>query len=263
MSAADPASLRVMTYNVHGCVGLDWQRSEKRIADVIASFQPDIVGLQELDMARKRSAGVDQARLIAMELGFHHLFHPAFIREEEHYGDAILSRWPMVIRRVGELPSKKAFPFPETRGALWVKIQTPLGGVHVMNTHFGIGPGERMEQAEALSGSEWIGAVPEKEPLIVLGDFNSLPGSRPYRILSSILRDAKRVQGKRSQSTFPTFLPLLHLDHIFVNRMCSVQGVEVGKGRAVWKASDHFPLIALIGLHCHTRGVPAQNDLSA
>ncbi len=263
MSVVDPASLRVMTYNVHGCVGLDWQRSEKRIADVIASFQPDIVGLQELDMARKRSAGVDQASRIAMELGFHHVFHPALIREEEHYGDAILSRWPMVIRRAGDLPSKKAFIFPETRGALWVEIQMLVGHVHIINTHFGIGTGERIEQAEALTGSEWIGAVPEKEPLIVLGDFNSLPGSRPYRILNSILRDACRVQGKRSRPTFPTFLPLLHLDHIFVNRTCSVKVVAVGEGRAARAASDHFPLIASIGLHCHTSRVTAQNDVSA
>ena len=57
--------LRVATYNVRGCVGMDRQRSESRIAEVIASMSADVVGLQELDAKRKRSSGVDQAALIA------------------------------------------------------------------------------------------------------------------------------------------------------------------------------------------------------
>src|ERR1043166_9235171 len=52
--------LRVATYNVHGCVGTDGQRSEGRIAEVIASMSADIVGLQELDLGRGRSAHADQ-----------------------------------------------------------------------------------------------------------------------------------------------------------------------------------------------------------
>src|SRR6266850_2101455 len=55
--------LRVATYNVHGCVGMDGQRSEGRIAEVIASMSADIVGLQELDLGRARSAHADQAAL--------------------------------------------------------------------------------------------------------------------------------------------------------------------------------------------------------
>ena len=44
--------LRVATYNVHGCVGMDRQRSEARIAEVIAQLSVDIVGLQEVDLSR-------------------------------------------------------------------------------------------------------------------------------------------------------------------------------------------------------------------
>ncbi len=77
MSEANAGTLRVATYNVHGCVGLAGQRSEARIAEVIASMSVDVVGLQELDMGRKRSAGVDQAGLIAQQLGWHHLFESA------------------------------------------------------------------------------------------------------------------------------------------------------------------------------------------
>ena len=57
MSANDGQSLRVATYNVHGCRGMDRRRSEERIAEVIASLEVDVIGLQELDLNRRRSAG--------------------------------------------------------------------------------------------------------------------------------------------------------------------------------------------------------------
>jgi len=55
MNEASAPKLRVATYNVHGCVGMDRQRSEARIAEVIAQLSVDIVALQELDLSRRRS----------------------------------------------------------------------------------------------------------------------------------------------------------------------------------------------------------------
>ena len=75
--------LRVATYNVHGCVGMDRQRSESRIAEVITSTSADIVGLQELDLGRARSEHVDQVALIAAQLGWKYHFHPAMRRGDE------------------------------------------------------------------------------------------------------------------------------------------------------------------------------------
>ena len=92
------------TYNVHGCVGMDGQRSEDRIAEVIASMSADIVGLQELDLGRARSADVDQAALIAEELGWKYYFHPAMRRGDEQYGNAIVSRFPIALKRADEMP---------------------------------------------------------------------------------------------------------------------------------------------------------------
>src|SRR4029453_15295938 len=98
--------LRVGTYNVHGCVGTDRQRSEARIAEVIAKLSVDIIGLQELDLSRTRSAGVDQTGMIAEQLGWYSYFHPAMRRDDEHYGNAVLSRYPLTFRRAVELPGK-------------------------------------------------------------------------------------------------------------------------------------------------------------
>ena len=99
MNETSALKLRVATYNVHGCVGIDCQRSEARIAEVIAQLSVDIIGLQELDLSRTRSAGVDQTGMIAEQLGWHSYFHPAMRRDDEHYGNAVLSRYRLNFRR--------------------------------------------------------------------------------------------------------------------------------------------------------------------
>src|SRR5882724_5399256 len=96
-------TIRVATYNVHACVGTDGLRSEARIAEVIAELSADIVGLQEVDRARRRSGGVNQAALIAEQLGWESYFHPAMPREEGHEGHAVLSRFPLTCARATDL----------------------------------------------------------------------------------------------------------------------------------------------------------------
>ena len=93
-----------MTYNVHRCLGSDGTTSPSRIAEVLASCEPDIVALQELDVNRARSGGVDQAEAIARELGMHMHFHPAFEVLDERYGDALLTARPVTLLRAERLP---------------------------------------------------------------------------------------------------------------------------------------------------------------
>ena len=96
--------MRIMTYNVHSCIGMDRRVAPERIARVIASYSPDIVALQELDVGRDRTHGLDQARMIAdlLEMEFH--FHPSLRIEEEQYGNAVLSRLPLRVVRAPEAP---------------------------------------------------------------------------------------------------------------------------------------------------------------
>ena len=56
---------RILTYNVHRCVGTDRRLDVARVAEVIAAQSPDIVALQELDVGRARTGGVDQAHRLA------------------------------------------------------------------------------------------------------------------------------------------------------------------------------------------------------
>jgi endonuclease/exonuclease/phosphatase family metal-dependent hydrolase len=241
----DGEPLRVATYNVHGCLGMDGRRSEKRIAEVIATLDVDVIGLQELDVNRQRSAGVDQAGIIANELGWQRFFHPAFRVGDEHFGNAILSRLPMRLRQAQELPSVATRICPETRAAIWVEIETASGAVQVINTHLGLGRRERLMQADLLAGLEWVGRVGSGDPLIMLGDFNTLPKSTPFQLLVRQLRDVRTlIKPSPRLRTFPTRYPLLAVDHIFVNEWLHPTSATVVRNAATRLASDHFPLVA-------------------
>jgi endonuclease/exonuclease/phosphatase family metal-dependent hydrolase len=257
MTTDDGERLRVATYNVHGCRGIDGVRSEKRIAEVIASLGVDVIGLQELDLNRSRSAGIDQAGLIAEQLGWQRVFHPAMQIANEQYGDAILSRWPMRLRQAQELPSVATRVCPEPRAAIWVEIETGFGPLQVINTHLGLGRRERFMQADLLMGHEWLGRIQPNEALILMGDFNSVPNSRPYRLIAQQLRDAGRLITPRPDlRAFPTRLPLLAVDHIFISERLQVDGMSVVRNAQTRIASDHFPVLADLRLGEETGGGP-------
>ena len=237
--------IRVATYNVHGCVGTDGRRSERRIAQVIAELAVDVVGLQELDLRRPRSGSVDQAGAIAAELGWHHHFQAAMERGEEHYGHAILSRYPLTLRRAQCLPGVAPFFCRETRAAVAIEVKMECGPVLVINTHLGLGRRERQLQAELLTSADWLAARSGGAPLILLGDFNSLPGSKPHRLLSRHLRDVRQlVKSSRRLRTFPTAFPVLAVDHIFVSGALQPLRAAVHRTAVARVASDHFPLLA-------------------
>ena len=244
MSVPDSSKLRVATYNVHGCCGMDRHRSETRIAEVIAELGVDLVGLQELDLSRTRSGGVDQAGLIAERLGWHRYFHPAMQTGAEHYGNAILSRYPLALRQACALPGTGTFYCRESRVAISMDVETPLGPVHIINTHFGLGRSERLLQAQLLN-DELLATGSADTPLILLGDFNSLPGSRTHRALATHLRDARKlVAPVRAFRTFPTSFPAFAVDHIFVNAALHALGLDVHRSPLARVASDHYPLVA-------------------
>src|SRR5262249_52915731 len=152
--------------------------------------------------------GIDQAREIAgrLEMGFH--FHPAWQVEEESYGDAVLSRFPVRLVHAGRLPGKPGRLCPEPRGALWVAVAVDGHELNLINTHLGLNPRERLEQAEALLGPEWLAHPDCREPVILCGDFNAGPKSAPYRRLVRRLRDAQLTRkGRRPLNTWTTRYP--------------------------------------------------------
>lgn len=246
---------RIMTYNVHRCVGTDGRLDVGRVAEVIARQRPDIVALQEVDVGRARTRHVDQAHELAhrLDMAFH--FNAALTIEEERYGDAILTRLPE--RRIKSAPlpghpGHRAFRALEPRGALWLAITIDGVEAQVFNTHLGLVPAEQAAQATALAGPEWLGHPDCHAPTILVGDLNAVVGSRALRRLMAKLQDARWLArpsgagGLRAGgflATFPSRMPLAPIDHILVSPGVVVRAMSVPRDRLVAVASDHAPLV--------------------
>ncbi len=239
--------LRVATYNVHSCMGLDGRVRPDRIARVINSLAPDVIALQEVDVHRPRSGGLDQPHEISRRLEMEHVFHSMLEEHDERYGIAILSRHPIELVKKGLLTTASKRPWREARGAIWVKIEVPGFDrpLHFIGTHFGLGREERKQQAEILMGDEWLGALPDDEPVIVCGDFNSGRRSVVWQRMTSRLADAQmQLAEHRHRPTFPSSKPLVGLDHIFISPHFKVSGIELPDSPMTVRASDHLPLAA-------------------
>lgn len=232
-----------MTYNVHGCRGRDRQWSPQRIADVIASAKPDIVALQELDVGRARSGGVDQAEMIAAALGMRAQFFPAMKVMEELYGDAILTACPSRLIKTGALPGLPRLRGLEPRGAIWAAVSVGGGELQVINTHLGLVAHERHKQIDCLLSPDWLGHADCRDPVMLVGDFNTQPRSRTYRRLTARLQDAHRSRNKYYQGTFPARFPALRIDYAFVGPGIHVTRVDTVRSPLARIASDHLPLV--------------------
>ncbi len=119
--------------------------------------------------------------------------------------------------------------------------------MQVVTTHLGLNRHERRAQAEALLGPAFLGDPACRDPVVLLGDFNALPGSRTHRRLAARLPDAHGTRAW-TRPTFPARLPLLRIDHVFVSRGVPVRQVRPLGGRLARVASDHLPLVADLDL---------------
>lgn len=125
-------TLRVMTYNIHRCIGLDGRISPQRIARLIARYEPDVVALQEVDVGLIRTSGVNQAEVVAQALRMTHHFQPVISLAEGHYGNATLSCHPMRLVRAARVPQWMHWNSWEPRGALWVVLDIDGRPVHLI-----------------------------------------------------------------------------------------------------------------------------------
>jgi endonuclease/exonuclease/phosphatase family metal-dependent hydrolase len=239
--------VRVMTYNVHSCVGTDGRHDLDRIAEVIAQLHPDMVALQELDHGYSRSKGVHQAREIAERLQFGFQYHVVREVEDERFGNAILCRYPMKLIRAAELPGTEGRRQSEKRGALWVEVESDGGPIQLLNTHLGLRSRERIVQVNAILGPVWLGMMRRDLPFILCGDLNCGPNSLEYKELTKHFLDCQlQPRSHKPRNTWMSHLPLRRIDHILVSAPLAAQKIEVPSSFQVRMASDHLPLVAEI-----------------
>ncbi len=248
-----PTRLRVVTYNVHYCKGLDGRFAPDRVARILRELDPDLIALQEIDCGRPRSRGDDQLAYFAAELGLHQLFAPSIVNGSERYGHGLLSTRPLRRVRQARLPTG-GVPVVEPRDALYAALEVGGRELAVVSTHLGLAFSERAAQIDCLLSKDFLGGIAHDAPALLLGDLNLTPGGKLYRRLVSrwnqvnghaTFRDVQaHAPGHVAVKTFPSFLPMRQLDHIFATPHFQIHRVYSPANLLTRRASDHLPLVA-------------------
>lgn len=244
------SKIRILTYNVHNCLGMDGKVSVHRIARVISQYQPDIIALQELDVNRQRSHGIHQTQVISEYLNMTAHYQPAMHVEQGSFGNAILTRLPVDLIKAAALPRLKTSKGLEPRAAICVSVILGKHKINVINTHLGLNRAERLMQTKALLSDKWLKHANIQGTTILCGDFNAAPNSHVYKKINQRLEDVQTsLYAHRPMRTFLTRFPIARIDHIFVTKDLKVRRVQVPRSALTRVASDHLPLIADLELN--------------
>jgi len=232
---ANERAIRIATWNLHDCVGTDGRYDPDRILAVLRELDADVLALQEL---RWRPAeAVHLLDYFAQTLGCRAEPGQTLLDRNGHYGNALLTR--LEVRTVRRLDI--SIPGREPRGALDVRLGGNGGELRVIATHLGLRPFERRRQISQLLAL--LARDAPQGPTILMGDLNEwYVWGRPLRWLQ------RYFQPRPSPATFPSALPLLALDRIWVHPAEVVHSLRVHRSLLSRRASDHLPLGAVLTL---------------
>ncbi len=235
-------NFRVLSYNVHkGIGGVDRQYNPQRIIDVVRSFNPEIVFLQEVDDGVPRSGHDKQVELFGDALGMPHRAYQGNVRVKSgEYGNAILSRFPLSNIEDLDLTLR----FKKRRRALIARCtvdESQSAKVMLANCHLGLAEFERRIQLRRML--DHIGG----SQLPTAGAAGAVVGGDLNDVWSSLDRVVMTPRGYQAAhcwaATFPAIRPLRTLDRIFFDGELRVKNAFVGHSVMARRASDHLPVI--------------------
>jgi endonuclease/exonuclease/phosphatase family metal-dependent hydrolase len=223
--------MRIVSYNIHGCIGRDGREDPDRILDVIRSTDADIVGLQEVH----HDDALDRDFLRKLEhLPYRTVIYGKTLRKTTaDYGNLLLLREPpQQIQRI-ELPKQQG----EARGAIIADLQHHGRKVRIITTHLDIRSSERKRQMAAVL--QQLPTPDAEQNCILVGDLNEWLPQRPYfRKFQAQFDTISRLK------TFPVRPALFALDRIALKgkiRTCHFKTIDSETAKL---ASDHRPLLS-------------------
>jgi endonuclease/exonuclease/phosphatase family metal-dependent hydrolase len=229
-------TLRVVTYNIHRCRGLDGRTLPHRAIEVLLSLDADIIALQEVIGAGPN--GSSHAEEIGAGLGMGWAMAPARHLRGHQFGNVVLSRFPIRQHYQYDLSWKTCEP----RCCQRVDLAVDACTLHLFNVHLGTAFRERRDQSERLATIVHDRRI--QAPKIVLGDFNEWSQGLATAVLEDKLQAIDLSVHLRRKRTYPAILPFLHLDHIYYEGHVDIAGVDVPRTRKSLMASDHLPFLA-------------------
>ena len=223
------ATVRVMTWNVHGGVGTDGRFDLGRVVETIARHHPDVVALQEVDSRRTLAPMRSAFAVLREAVGEHGVEAKTIIARDGDYGQIVVSRWPFGTTDVHDITHAEREP----RRAIEAEISAPVGTFRLIAAHFGLTIRERRQQAQRLL------AIARRHPIttVMLGDFNEW--FWPASLRGALGRE---LPARTQHATFPSWCPIFRLDRIFCWPPDAMFSSFVD--RAARGVSDHLPVIA-------------------
>lgn len=229
--------MKVMTYNIHHGEGVDGKFDLQRIARLILDNKADLVALQEVDLKTKRTGRHDIASELGALTGMTNVFGANIDLEGGHYGNAILSRYPITAVTNHHLPQISP---SEQRGLLQASIRLPSGNLTFCSVHLDHRRPEADRLASVARIHQILGGV--DGPQLVAGDFNARPESQTYQNMAAgnIYEDSWKVLNIGDGLTIPSQSPKSRIDYIWQRggHFIPVTGKVIAS-----EASDHLPVL--------------------
>lgn len=241
--------LKILSYNIHKGFTIgnrDFILEQIRLA--LRETNADILFLQEVLGDHLNNKIPDwktaiQFEYIADMVWPHFAYGKNAVYPEGHHGNAILSKFPIIEWQNHSISTNRF----EQRGLLKTRVMIPELEKELLlcNTHLDLTQNGRNLQTEMLVKH----MTPEKDcPWVLVGDFNDWNKKLTPKIEQALNAQEvfKTLHGKCPR-TFPSFLPTLSLDRIFVHNLTPIKAVALKE--AHWKnLSDHLPLYVEIDL---------------
>lgn len=233
-----PETLKVLSFNIHHCQGLDGRTDLERIARVIAQTKADLVALQEVDQLVERSNRIDQPRRLAELTRMHVVFGKNIDFQGGGYGNAVLSRFPIEHHQNHLLPK---FQSHEQRGLLEAHMSIGDQKLIFFATHFDH-HSQDDERMACMATLRELVELREQLLVIVAGDLNDVPDSRAMLEAASFLYNTLDL-ATVLPFTFRADNPSRTIDYILYNRHRALKCIA---HRVIPEsiASDHRPILA-------------------
>lgn len=221
--------LRLASYNVHKCVGLDRRRRPERIIAVLNALDADIVALQEVDRRLPPRPEALPRSLVERETDFGVLPFAPDGPSLGWHGQTILVRRGLVVEKVRRI----LLPGLEPRGAILAELAPESGGIRIVGAHLALIRRYRTMQLAAIRAA--IGRRGEM-PTAILGDFNDWSARGGAEALGAAFR--LHAPGP----SFPAPRPVGALDRMALSAGLHLLTAGVHRGAPATIASDHLPI---------------------
>lgn len=237
---APDSPVKIVTYNIHTCVGVDRRYDPARTAAVLREIGPDIACLQEVDARRHLAQFDDQWAYLGEATGLTVVSGDDIREHRGRFANAILTRFPALAARSIDL-SVAGY---EPRSAIIADLLVGDRVLRVFATHFGLHAGERRFQASQLLAALGEASASERgaaDAILVMGDLNEWRGrSGGIRLLD------RRLGPSAVPRTFPSWMPVLPLDRIYADGRAMLRDLHVYRSPLARLASDHLPLVGTL-----------------